>query len=167
MRITFFLILTSLTMNVCAQKDSVLPKELKPGTIISGRVLDAATNKPLGPHAMIVETVANDTAAYYYTVTDKDGRFSYPLYGTDHVMLVFFAGYKSVRIPLDKTEFEIKMEKAPSDYKKDGVMYELLEDYRGHATTGYDIPKNTRVPNIRVVKPEEIIKDGEGILIIE
>lgn len=46
-------------------------------------------------------------------------------------------------------------------------MYELLEDYRGHATTGYDIPKNTRVPNIRVVKPEEIIKDGEGILIIE
>lgn len=167
MRTTLFLILSILSMNACAQKNGKPLKELTPGTIISGRVLDATTNKPLGPHAMIVETVANDTAAYYYTVTDKDGRFSYPLYGTDHVILVLFAGYKSVRLPLDKTEFEIKMEKAPSDYKKDRVMYELLEDYRGHATTGYNKPNNIRVPNIRIVKPEEMRKDGEGLLIIE
>ena len=49
--------------------------KLKPGTIISGIVSDASTGEPIG-NALIVETVMNDTAAYYYTRTDRDGRFS-------------------------------------------------------------------------------------------
>ena len=38
----------------------IKPLELKPGTVISGRVLDAATNEPLGPYASIIETKAFD-----------------------------------------------------------------------------------------------------------
>ena len=161
----YFLFLASLALPACAQKNKSNPIELKPGTIISGRVIDSATNEPLGPHAMIIETVDNDTAAYYYTVTDKDGRFSYPLFGTDRVLVVLYNGYKKVKVPLDKTDFEIKLEKAPAGYKKEGVMYQLLEDYRGHANTLIDKTSDTRVPNIRVVKPEELTNDGEGILI--
>lgn len=181
MRTTAFLLFACLTVAGLAQNDNPVSKELKPGTIISGRVVDASTNEPLGPNAFIIETVENDTAAYYYTVTDRDGRFSYPLYGTDHVIKVRFKDYKTVKVPLDKTYFEIKMEKSPSGFERDGVMYQMLESYfyvktkTGNDTliiwregmtiydllnldtktadkTGDDTLKNVRVPNIRILK---------------
>lgn len=168
MRTTAFLLFACLAVAGLAQKNNPVPKELKPGTIISGRVLDVSTNEPLGPNAFIIETVENDTVAYYYTVTDKDGRFSYPLYGTGHVIKVKFKDYKIVKVPLDKTDFEIKMEKSPSGFERDGVMYELLENFRFvNAKTADDTLKNVRVPNIRVVKLEELTDDGEGIIIEE
>ncbi|MBO7050222.1 MAG: carboxypeptidase regulatory-like domain-containing protein, partial [Bacteroidaceae bacterium] len=141
--------------------------ELKPGAVISGRVLDAATNEPLGPYASIIETVDNDTAAYYYTLTDKDGFFSYPLVGTGHVIKVDFTGYKSVKLPLDKNYFEIKLEKAPPGYKKDGVLYQFGVFHMGDAKSFDEEMKQMIGPNIRVVKPEELIDDGEGIFIEE
>ena len=145
----------------------IKPLELKPGTVISGRVLDAATNEPLGPYASIIETVDNDTAAYYFTLTDKDGLFSYPLVGTGHVIKVDFTGYKSVKLPLDKNYLEIKLEKAPSGYKKDGVLYQFGVFHMGDAKSFDEEMKQMIGPNIRVVKPEELNDDGEGIFIEE
>ena len=150
---------------VCTQKKSTTTIALEPNIIISGRVLDASTNEPLGPNALVIETVENDTAAYFYTVTDKDGYFSYPLYGTGHVLKVVYRDYERLKIPIDKSVFEIRLKKGKTGYGKDGVMYQLLEDYRGHSNTQIDISSNTRVPNIRIVKPEEMRTDGEGILI--
>lgn len=86
--------------------------------------MDASTGEPIG-NALIIETVENDTAAYYYTRTDRDGRFSYPLFGTGHVLKVIAnrREYKMVKIPLEnKTTFEIKLEKDPDG---DGVMYTI------------------------------------------
>ena len=157
----------NLPINFRIEYAQIRPAELKPGTLISGRVLDAATNEPLGPYASIIETVDNDTAAYYYTLTDKDGFFSYPLVGTGHVIKVDFTGYKSVKLPLDKNYFEIKLEKAPPGYKKDGVLYQFGVFHMGDAKSFDEEMKQMIGPNIRVVKPEELIDDGEGILIEE
>ena len=164
MRMTAFLLLACLTLPVCAQKNNTTQEELKPGTIISGRVLDASTGEPIG-NALIVETVMNDTAAYYYTRTDRDGRFSYPLFGTGHVLKVIAnrREYKRVKIPLDnRTTYEIKLEKDPDGDGGDGVMYSIGPfDIR----EGWE--KSRSGSNISVVKPGSLRDDGEGILIEE
>lgn len=138
--------------------------KLKPGTIISGIVSDASTGEPIG-NALIIETVENDTAAYYYTSTDRDGHFSYPLYGTGHVLKVIAnrREYKMVKIPLEnKTTFEIKLEKDPDGDGGDGVMYSIGPfDIR----EGWE--KSRSGSNISVVKPGSLRDDGEGILIEE
>ena len=142
-------------------------ESIMPGTIISGIVLDASTGEPIS-NALIVETVENDSAAYYYTRTDRDGRFSYPLFGTGHVLKVMANQrvYKSVKIPLDNmTTYEIKLEKDPDGDGGDGVMYtigpfDMLDEF-----TPEGREKRRSGTNIRVVKPGELIDDGEGILI--
>lgn len=167
MRMTAFLLLACLTLPVCAQKNNTTQEELKPGTIISGRVLDALTGEPIS-NALIIETVENDTAAYYYTSTDRDGRFSYPLFGTGHVLKVIANQrvYKTVKIPLENmTTYEIKLEKDPDGDGGDGVMYtigpfDLRDDY-----TPEGRERRRSGTNIRVVKPGELRDDGEGIFI--
>ena len=138
--------------------------KLKPGTIISGIVSDASTGEPIG-NALIIETVMNDTAAYYYTSTDRDGRFSYPLFGTGHVLKVIANQrvYKIVKIPLENmTTYEIKLEKDPDGDGGDGVMYSIGPfDIR----EGWE--KSRSGSNISVVKPGSLRDDGEGILIEE
>ena len=61
-------------MAVYAQNKPV-SEDIIPGTTITGKVMDASTDEPLSG-VLIVETVENDTAAYRYTFTDKDGCFS-------------------------------------------------------------------------------------------
>jgi len=142
----------------------IKPLELKPGTIISGIVSDASTGEPIG-NALIIETVENDTAAYYYTSTDRDGRFSYPLFGTGHVLKVIANQrvYKIVKIPLENmTTYEIKLEKDPDGDGGDGVMYSIGPfDIR----EGWE--KSRSGSNISVVKPGSLRDDGEGIFIEE
>ena len=166
MRMTTFLLLACLTLPVCAQKNNTTQEELKPGTIISGRVLDASTGEPIG-NALIVETVMNDTAAYYFTHTDRDGRFSYPLFGTGHVLKVLAnqREYKIVKIPLENmTTYEIKLEKDPDGGDGgDGVMYSIGPFDLRDAYTPEGKEKLRSGSNIRVVKPGELRDDGEGI----
>ncbi len=147
----------------------IKPLELKPGTIISGIVSDASTGEPIG-NALIIETVENDTAAYYYTRTDRDGRFSYPLFGTGHVLKVIAnrREYKRVKIPLEnKTTFEIKLEKDPDGDGGDGVMYTIGPFDLRDSNTPEGREKLRSGSNISVVKPGSLRDDGEGILIEE
>ena len=44
---TTFLLLACLTFTAYTQKNNTKPVELKPGTIISGIVLDASTGEPI------------------------------------------------------------------------------------------------------------------------
>lgn len=115
MRKITFILLACLADVAIAQNENKVVEGIIPGTIISGIVSDASTGEPLG-NALVVETVENDTAAYYFTHTDRDGRFSYPLFGTEHVLKVIAnqREYKSVKIPLkNKTTYEIMLEKDP------------------------------------------------------
>ena len=140
-----------------AKQDCSIQEEMKPGTIISGRVLDSLANRPLS-NALVIETVENDTAAYYYTVTDEEGRFSYPLSGANHVLKVIADTYISVTVPLDKTTFHINLKKASDGYEKDDVTYvigpfnisDILPENKMNLRSGSDI---------RVVKQEELTDD--------
>lgn len=163
MRILYFLLLASLAASLSSQKEISMQEEIKTGSIISGRVLDASTNKPLN-NVLLVETVENDTAAYYYTTTDEEGRFSFPLFGTRHVLKVIADTYMSVKIPLDKTTFDIKLEKDPDGCGKDEVMYVI-----GPINLSDMMPENIMNSksgsDIRVIKQEELtsechIEDG-------
>ena len=68
---------------------------------------------------------------------------------------------------MNKNYFEIKLEKAPPGYKKDGVLYQFGVFHMGDAKSFDEEMKQMIGPNIRVVKPEELIDDGEGIFIEE
>lgn len=144
--ILIFSLVLSQIMAVYAQNEPV-SEDIIPGTTITGKVMDASTDEPLSG-VLIVETVENDTAAYRYTFTDKDGCFSYQLYGRDHLLKVAINGYQSVKVPLKKTFFEIKLEKRTSgNYHSNDVVYDITDSSDG--------------TNIRVVKPDELPDDHE------
>ena len=171
MRTTVFLLFACLPFMAYAQSNNTTSTsvELKPGTIISGIVSDASTGEPIG-NALIIETVENDTAAYYYTRTDRDERFSYPLFGTGHVLKVIAnrREYKRVKIPLEnKTTFEIKLEKDPDGDGGDGVMYTIGPFDLRDSNTPEGREKLRSGSNISVVKPGSLRDDGEGILLEE
>lgn len=131
----------------------------KPGTIIEGHVIDAITKLPL-PYADIIETVENDTAAYYYTFADSTGYFSFPLVGFNHVIKVLFDGYKRIKVPINEQKIEIEVEVAPDGIGKDGVTY-IHDVVRNIAdfTTPEEERKKLIGPNIRVLKRTESINE--------
>lgn len=159
-KITFILFVCLVDVAI-AQNENKVVEDILPGTIISGIVLDASTGEPIG-NALIVETVENDTAAYYFTHTDRYGRFSYPLFGTGHILKVLAnqREYKRVKIPLEnRTTYEIKLEKDPDGDGGDGVMYSIGPfDIR----EGWE--KSRSGSNIRVIKPGSLIDNGEGLI---
>lgn len=165
MRKITFILLACLADVAIAQNENKVVEGIIPGTIISGIVSDASTGEPLG-NALVVETVENDTAAYYFTHTDRDGRFSYPLFGTEHVLKVIAnqREYKSVKIPLkNKTTYEIKLEKDPDGDGGDGVMYSIGPfDLLDNTPEGRE--KRRSGSNIRIVKPGSLIDNGEGLI---
>lgn len=166
MRIITFILFVCLVDVAIAQNENKFVEDIAPDTIISGIVLDALTGEPIG-NALIVETVENDSVAYYYTHTDRDGRFSYPLFGTGHVLKVIAnqREYKRVKIPLDnKTTFEIKLEKDPDGDGGDGVMYSIGPFDLRDSNTAEGVEKRRSGSNIRVVKPGSLIDNGEGLI---
>lgn len=56
-RVLFLVFFSSLTLVVSAQDNSSIQDELKPGTVISGKIVDASSNKPICD-AFVIE---NDT----------------------------------------------------------------------------------------------------------
>lgn len=166
MRKITFIVFVCLVDVAIAQNENKVVEDFIPGTIISGIVSDASTGEPIG-NALIVETVMNDTAAYYYTRTDRDGRFSYPLFGTGHVLKVIAnrREYKRVKIPLEnKTTFEIKLEKDPDGDGGDGVMYTIGPFDLRDSNTPEGREKRRSGSNISVVKPGSLRDDGEGLI---
>lgn len=81
-----------------------------------------------------------------YCSTTMDGKFSFVLVNPNDSLKASYVGYVPVVVPIDRTYIEIKMKEHP------GLS---PIDITGHG------------PNIRVVKPEELIDDGEGIFIEE
>ena len=81
-----------------------------------------------------------------YCSTTMDGKFSFVLVNPNDSLKASYVGYVPVVVPIDRTYIEIKMKERPG-------------------LSPIDITGNG--PNIRVVKPEELIDDGEGIFIEE
>ena len=114
----------------------------KAGDTISGIIREES-----GP-MMQVYVTERDSANHVvtYCSTTMDGKFSFVLVNPNDSLKASYVGYVPVVVPIDSTYIEIKMKEHP------GLS---PIDITGHG------------PNIRVVKPEELIDDGEGIIIEE
>lgn len=114
----------------------------KAGDTISGIVRDQE-----GPMMQVYVTERDSTGhVVTYCSTTMDGKFSFVLVNPKDSIKASYVRYVPVVVPIDRTYIEIKMKERP------GLS---PIDITGHG------------PNIRVVKPEELIDDGEGIFIEE
>lgn len=114
----------------------------KAGDTISGIIREES-----GPMMQVYVTERDSTNhVVTYCSTTMDGKFSFVLVNPNDSLKASYVGYVPVVVPIDRTYIEIKMKEQP------GLS---PIDITGHG------------PNIRVVKPEELIDDGEGIFIEE
>lgn len=154
LKFLLFMLFSSFTIVVSSQDNNLIQKELKPGTIISGMIVEMSSNEPICD-ALIIETVENDTAAYYYTHSDKDGSFSFPLIGKGHILKVYADGYEWVKIALDSTRIDIKLRKATAGMDRDGVMY-MIGPISIDNMTLEGMMNQRSGSNIHVVRQEEL-----------
>lgn len=114
----------------------------KAGDTISGIIREES-----GPMMQVYVTERDSTNhVVTYCSTTMDGKFSFVLVNPNDSLKASYVGYVPVIVPIDRTYIEIKMKEQP------GLSPIVIT---GHG------------PNIRVVKPEELIDDGEGIFIEE
>ena len=117
-KVLIFLLLT-FTCIASAQKKNAGNDELKPGTIISGVVYDGSDMSPL-KGAIVVEMDFNDSL-YNMVQADENGRFSFPLSGTGHILKVNYIPFKDAEVLLDKPVLEIVMERY--NFGDDEIVY--------------------------------------------
>ena len=81
----------------------------KAGDMISGVVSDKE-----GP-MMLVNVTQRDSLGRIVaqSITDKEGKFSFPLLNPGNTIKVTYLGYETVDIPIDKSYFEIRMKDNP------------------------------------------------------
>jgi len=81
----------------------------KAGDMISGVVRDNE-----GP-MMLVNVTQRDSLdrIVAQSITDKEGKFSFPLLNPGNTIKVTYLGYETVDIPIDKSYFEIRMKDNP------------------------------------------------------
>ena len=111
MRITTFLLLVCFSVAGLARN---VNDNVTAGTVISGVVMSAKDNSPLN-RALVREVDLNDSV-YNRAFTDKEGRFSFEMSDTGHVLMVYASGfygepeYDIVAMALDKSYYEITLE---------------------------------------------------------
>ncbi|MBP5443422.1 MAG: leucine-rich repeat protein [Treponema sp.] len=132
-------------------------------TVISGIVLDEVTNEPI-TGARVMETDENFDSVYSFLSTDVNGRFSFTLHETDNVLRVSYADYQSVKMPLDKTAFEIKLKKGGSvSGRFDGAILQLGGGNLNDGFSPMDFVNNVKASDVRVLKVgEEYGGDGRA-----
>ncbi len=88
MRITTFLLLVCFSVAGLARN---VNDNVTAGTVISGVVMSAKDNSPLD-RAFVREVDLNDSV-YNRAFTDKEGRFSFEMSDTGHVLMVDASGF--------------------------------------------------------------------------
>ena len=84
----------------------------KAGEMISGRITD--DEGPLMYANVCERDSLNRIVAH--SVSDAEGRFSFRLVNPENTINVTLIGYESVKLPIDKMYYEIKMEQSPEQY---------------------------------------------------
>ena len=142
MKVPKFISLTVLLFFQAATITAFAQDRPKAGDTISGIIREES-----GPMMQVYVTERDSTNhVVTYCSTTMDGKFSFVLVNPNDSLKASYVGYVPVVLPIDRTYIEIKMKEQP------GLS---PIDITGHG------------PNIRVVKPEELIDDGEGIFIEE
>jgi len=89
----------------------------KAGDIITGVISDNE-----GPMMMVNVTERDSKERIVaHAITDFEGKFSFRLVNPENKIEVTYIGYDRVELPIDKTYYEIKMNKSPEEYLDDIV----------------------------------------------
>ena len=127
----------------------------KTGDMISGVVRDDE-----GP-MMLVNVTQRDSLdrIVAHSITDKEGKFSFPLLNPGNTIKVTYLGYETVDIPIDKSYFEIRMKDNPeseqveltADGKHGGSGIIDMSVYDGLPMTTIDEALVGIVPGLEIV----------------
>lgn len=127
----------------------------KAGDMISGVVSDNE-----GP-MMLVNVTQRDSLdrIVAQSITDKEGKFSFPLLNPGNTIKVTYLGYETVDIPIDKSYFEIRMKDNPgseqveltADGKHGGSGIIDMSVYDGLPMTTIDEALVGIVPGLEIV----------------
>ena len=79
---------------------------------VTGKVTDQAGQPLVGTTVIIKGTNTGVT-------TNADGDYSIPVSGPDNVLVVSYVGYETQRIPVERSEILVRMEKKIYDLKND------------------------------------------------
>ena len=117
----------------------------KAGEMISGVVSDKE-----GPMALVNVTQRDSLDRIVaQSITDREGKFTFPLLNPGNTIKVTYLGYEPVDIPINKTYFEIKMKDQgdlpPVDIELDRVL----------ETTGLPVPQSDVSTIVPTIKMEE------------
>jgi len=127
----------------------------KAGDMISGVVSDKE-----GPMALVNVTQRDSLDRIVaQSITDKEGKFSFPLLNPGNTIKVTYLGYETVDIPIDKFYFEIRMKDNPgfeqveltADGKHGGSGIIDMSVYEGLPITTIDEALVGKVPGLEIV----------------
>lgn len=109
----------------------------KAGEMISGRITD--DKGPLMYANVCERDSLNRIVAH--SVTDIEGKFSFRLVNPENTIDVTIIGYETVKFPIDKMYYEIKMERSPEQYLDDiiGSDVEFVDEALTGKVAGYEI----------------------------
>jgi TonB family protein len=83
---------------------------------VTGKVVDAMTNEVLPGAAIIIEGTTEGT------VTGEDGKYKIEVSGGDKVLVFSYVGYETQRIPAERSEILVRMEKQIYDLPDDKAL---------------------------------------------
>lgn len=109
----------------------------KVGEMISGRITD--DKGPLMYANVCERDSLNRIVAH--SVTDIEGKFSFRLVNPENTIDVTIIGYETVKFPIDKMYYEIKMERSPEQYLDDiiGSDVVFVDEALTGKVAGYEI----------------------------
>ena len=104
----------------------------KAGDMIQGRITDDE-----GPlmYANVCERDSQNRIVAH-SVTDAEGRFSFRLVNPENTIDVTHIGHETVKFPIDKVYYEIKMEQSPNQYL-DNIIQDSSITFVDEALTGH------------------------------
>jgi len=127
----------------------------KEGDVISGVVSDKE-----GP-MMLVNVTQRDSLdrIVAQSITDREGKFTFPLLNPGNTIKVTYLGYEPVNLPINKLYFEIKM-------KDQGDLPPVvIESDRVMETTGLPVPPSDVSSIVPTINMEEF--EGLGITTVD
>ena len=127
----------------------------KAGDVISGVVSDKE-----GP-MMLVNVTQRDSLdrIVAQSITDREGKFTFPLLNPGNTIKVTYLGYEPVNLPINKLYFEIKM-------KDQGDLPPVvIESDRVMETTGIPVPLSDVSSIVPTINMEEF--EGLGITTVD
>ena len=109
----------------------------KAGEMISGIITD--DEGPLMYANVCERDSLNRIVAH--SVTDAEGKFLFRLVNPENTIDVTIIGYETVKFPIDKKYYEIKMERSPEQYLDDiiGSDVEFVDEALTGKVAGYEI----------------------------